>query len=229
MDSESKAVSSRVVIGGVVAVALVALLAGFLLGRSGSQSVSDPTAAGDLTIADESEVSGESTTEPTANGEPPEALPLVDDQAEEPTGSATSSTTTPSTETPAPAQSTQTPATTAAPIVEATAGVQLFVDTTNSAARWATNNSTDSRSATIANEIGSQPIARWFGDWNGNVGSDVASYVDRANAANAVPTLVAYNIPDRDCGQHSSGGAANFDQYDAWICLLYTSPSPRDS
>ena len=235
MDSESKAVSSRVVIGGVVAVALVALLAGFLLGRSGSQSVSDPTAAGDLTIADESEVSGESTTEPTANGEPPEALPLLDDQAEEPTESATSSTTTPSTETPAPAQSTQAPATsasteatapaqstqapatTAAPIVEATAGVQLFVDTTNSAAQWAANNSTDSRSATIANEIGSQPIARWFGDWNGNVGSDVASYVDRANAANAVPTLVAYNIPDRDCGQHSSGGAANFDQYDAWI------------
>ena len=94
---------------------------------------------------------------------------------------------------------------------------QLFVDSTNSAAQWASNNSTDPRAATIASEIGSQPIARWFGDWNSNVGADVAAYVNRATAANAVPALVAYNIVNRDCGQHSSGGAANFAQYDAWI------------
>ena len=94
---------------------------------------------------------------------------------------------------------------------------QLFVDPTNSAAQWASNNSTDPRAGVIASEIGSQPIARWFGDWNSNVGADVAAYVNRATAANAVPALVAYNIVNRDCGQHSSGGAANFAQYDAWI------------
>jgi len=93
----------------------------------------------------------------------------------------------------------------------------LFADPSNSAAQWASNNSTDPRAATIAAEIGSQPIARWFGDWNSNVGNDVANYVNQAQAVNAVPTLVAYNIPNRDCGQHSSGGAANFAAYDAWI------------
>ena len=28
---------------------------------------------------------------------------------------------------------------------------------------------------------------------------------------------MAYNIPDRDCGNHSGGGAATFAQYDSWI------------
>ena len=142
---------------------------------------------------------------------------------EQPSAPADTAPVTPTTEA-APAE---TPADTAAPPstaprntvppVQQVAGQRLFVDPTNSAAQWASNNSTDPRAATIASEIGSQPIARWFGDWNGNVAADVAHYVDQAAAADEVPALVAYNIPDRDCGQHSSGGAANFAKYDAWI------------
>ena len=94
---------------------------------------------------------------------------------------------------------------------------ELFAPSTNSAAEWAAQNPDDPRAATIAREIGSQPIAKWFGDWNRDVGADVATYVNEANAADAVPTLVAYNIPNRDCGQHSAGGAADFDQYDSWV------------
>ena len=125
---------------------------------------------------------------------------------------------TPTSQAPPP---TTAPAATLPPTPVQVAG-QLFVDPTNVAARWASNNSSDPRAATIASEIGSQPLARWFGDWNGNVASDVADYVNRAQALNAVPTLVAYNIPDRDCGQHSAGGAANFAQYDAWISAFAT-------
>ena len=130
---------------------------------------------------------------------------------------------TPTSQAPPPttAPPTTAPAATLPPTPVQVAG-QLFVDPTNVAARWASNNSSDPRAATIASEIGSQPLARWFGDWNGNVASDVADYVNRATALNAVPTLVAYNIPDRDCGQHSAGGAANFAQYDAWISAFAT-------
>jgi endoglucanase len=34
---------------------------------------------------------------------------------------------------------------------------------------------------------------------------------------NALPLLVAYDIPDRDCGSHSAGGAADADDYRQWI------------
>lgn len=96
-------------------------------------------------------------------------------------------------------------------------GVSLFADSTNSAAQWAANNPQDPRSEIIATRIGSQPIARWFGEWSGDITAAVSNYVNEAAAVNAVPMLVVYNIPDRDCGQHSSGGAANFEAYDAWI------------
>ena len=47
--------------------------------------------------------------------------------------------------------------------------------------------------------------------------SDVNQYVTAAQAAGGVPVLVVYNIPDRDCGQHSAGGAANVGEYARWI------------
>ncbi len=36
-------------------------------------------------------------------------------------------------------------------------------------------------------------------------------------AGDAVPVLVAYNVPGRDCAQYSAGGAATGDVYRAWI------------
>ncbi|MCF4121323.1 glycoside hydrolase family 6 protein [Antribacter sp. KLBMP9083] len=41
--------------------------------------------------------------------------------------------------------------------------------------------------------------------------------VGRANAEGAIPTLVAYNIPFRDCAQYSAGGATTPAEYEAWI------------
>lgn len=213
---------------GAAAIALVALLAGFLLGRSGNDATVDTATGSDtsLVAATESSNTPESEDPPVALASAPDSerpttqavepegdrLEAVEDQDAVPEIADAANTQTDLT----PAIDTATP-TTQAPAVNQVAGPQLFVDPTNSAAQWAANNSTDPRASVIADEIGSQPIARWFGDWNGNVGADVADYVSRATAAGAVPSLVAYNIPDRDCGQHSSGGAANFDQYDAWI------------
>jgi endoglucanase len=65
--------------------------------------------------------------------------------------------------------------------------------------------------------LAGQPTAEWFGDWNRDVRRDVAGVVGGAARAGAVPVLVAYNIPNRDCGSHSAGGARNAAAYRQWI------------
>lgn len=66
-------------------------------------------------------------------------------------------------------------------------------------------------------KVAAQPVARWFGGWNTNVEADVAQAVASATAANATAVLVAYNIPQRDCGSYSAGGAGSADGYRGWI------------
>ncbi|MCR6032688.1 endoglucanase [Nocardioides sp. zg-579] len=45
----------------------------------------------------------------------------------------------------------------------------------------------------------------------------VRDYTFLAAAARKTPVLVVYSIPDRDCGQHSAGGAADAASYKAWV------------
>ena len=61
---------------------------------------------------------------------------------------------------------------------------------------------------------GSQAL--WFGGWNVNILDDVSTAVSTAVASSATPILVAYNIPQRDCGGLSAGGTT-VDAYKAWI------------
>lgn len=79
---------------------------------------------------------------------------------------------------------------------------------------WQGNNDTDSNAMqTLADE----PTAVWFGNWNNNIRDDVHSLVAAAQASNQMPVLVAYNIPERDCGGFSSGGSNNPSGYKSWI------------
>lgn len=66
-------------------------------------------------------------------------------------------------------------------------------------------------------KIAAQPQARWFGNWNADVRADVSNAVSSAIAANGLPVLVAYNIPLRDCGSYSAGGAGTPEAYRSWI------------
>ena len=62
------------------------------------------------------------------------------------------------------------------------------------------------------------PQAVWFtGGTPREVRKDVREIVHRANKQDAIPVLVAYNLPYRDCSQYSAGGAANAQEYMAWI------------
>jgi endoglucanase len=69
-----------------------------------------------------------------------------------------------------------------------------------------------------AREIASYASATWFtGGTPKEVRNDVHNVVRRAADADAVPTLVAYNVPFRDCAQYSAGGATSQAEYEAWI------------
>ncbi|OJH39157.1 glycoside hydrolase family 6 protein [Cystobacter ferrugineus] len=96
----------------------------------------------------------------------------------------------------------------------------FYVDPNSNPSAWVKANSGDSRAASIQSAIASKPMARWFGNWNSDITSAVSSYVGAAAAAGKLPVLVAYNIPGRDCGSHSGGGAGSPEAYRTWISGL---------
>ena len=69
--------------------------------------------------------------------------------------------------------------------------------------------------AALLRRIADQPSAVWLGAWSGDIRGTVDGIVSRASSARAVPVLVAYNIPYRDCGLHSRGGAGGGDVHRA--------------
>lgn len=69
-------------------------------------------------------------------------------------------------------------------------------------------------------QIASQPTATWLGEWSGDVQAAANTLTSNAAAQNAIPTIVAYNIPVRDCGSYSAGGANSSEYYKSWIRQL---------
>lgn len=98
------------------------------------------------------------------------------------------------------------------------AGMLLYVDPTSPARKqvdeWKTSRPQD---AALLERIASEPTATWIGDWNQDVRRDVDEVVTRITKNGAMPVLVAYNIPQRDCGLYSAGGASSPAQYEKWI------------
>jgi endoglucanase len=65
----------------------------------------------------------------------------------------------------------------------------------------------------LLDKICSNPQGVWI--TGGDAGGAVSSIVGKAGSSIAV--LVAYNIPNRDCGGNSGGGAADSNAYKSWI------------
>jgi endoglucanase len=75
----------------------------------------------------------------------------------------------------------------------------------------------DPANAALIAKIAAQPQASWYGGWSGDIKTVVANYVNAAERARALAVLVAYNVPDRDCGQYSAGGAGDAGAYLEWM------------
>ena len=71
--------------------------------------------------------------------------------------------------------------------------------------------------AKLLERIAGRSQAEWFLDDVSEVADEVGSRVDKIVAARALPVLVAYAIPGRDCGSNSQGGAADAVEYRKWI------------
>ncbi|MEV4756534.1 glycoside hydrolase family 6 protein [Micromonospora sp. NPDC049559] len=94
----------------------------------------------------------------------------------------------------------------------------FYVDPATAGALWVAANPSDSRAAVIRDRIASVPQARWFTQNNPTtVRGQVDAFVGAAAAAGKIPILVVYNIPNRDCGGASGGGAPNHTAYRQWI------------
>lgn len=93
----------------------------------------------------------------------------------------------------------------------------FYVDPDSNPAIWVRDHGGDARAAKIRGSIASKPMARWFGNWSGSIGGAVSRFVEAARSADKLPILVAYNIPGRDCGGHSGGGAGSPEAYRTWI------------
>jgi endoglucanase len=97
-------------------------------------------------------------------------------------------------------------------------------DVATQARIWANANPGD---AALMDRLASTPMSGWFGDFSGNISSAVSSYVSDASAIGQIPVLVAYNIPERDCGGYSSGGATSATAYETWISQFATAIGSR--
>jgi endoglucanase len=70
--------------------------------------------------------------------------------------------------------------------------------------------------AELLGRIADEPVALWpAGEIDPT--PTVRAATAAATAADRTAVFVAYNIPHRDCGQHSAGGAADADTYRSWI------------
>ena len=98
-------------------------------------------------------------------------------------------------------------------------GARLYVDPDTQAARqaaaWRESRPDD---AALIDKIAAQPQAMWL--CGEGALEDLARRRDAIVADGGLPVFVAYNIPDRDMGQHSAGGAAGAGAYLAWVDSL---------
>ncbi|MDB4917093.1 MAG: Glucanase [Gemmatimonadetes bacterium] len=98
------------------------------------------------------------------------------------------------------------------------AGKRLYIDPGSAAKRQAESlRRSRPQDADLLERIADQPVARWEGGWAADIGREVDAAVSTITGAGALPIFVAYNIPGRDCGQYSAGGASGGDAYRSWV------------
>ncbi|MFF7179162.1 glycoside hydrolase family 6 protein [Streptomyces sp. NPDC008121] len=98
-----------------------------------------------------------------------------------------------------------------------TAGSPFWVDPDSDAARQvrAYEEQGRAREAELLRRIADRPVAEWpAGD---DPVADVTRAVRGAAAGRRTAVFVAYNIPHRDCGMYSAGGARDGNAYRTWV------------
>ncbi|HEY2001263.1 MAG TPA: glycoside hydrolase family 6 protein, partial [Acidobacteriaceae bacterium] len=79
------------------------------------------------------------------------------------------------------------------------------------------------KNALLITAMETVPQAVWLTSGTpSQITATVTSTLRQAKVERAVPVLVLYNIPGRDCGSYSAGGAQNTADYETWIDAIAT-------
>jgi endoglucanase len=71
--------------------------------------------------------------------------------------------------------------------------------------------------AALLDKIAKYGGADWVGDWTPYVGDWIRRRNHDIEKQGALPLYIAYNLPNRDCGQYSKGGVKTGEAYRKWI------------
>lgn len=98
-------------------------------------------------------------------------------------------------------------------------GTELYVDPHSSTVEAAAGLTGQARADALL--LASVPTSTWLtAGTPTEVQAAAADLVGDAALQGEVPTLVAYNLPFRDCAQYSAGGATSVAEYTAWVDAL---------
>ncbi|WP_097255817.1 glycoside hydrolase family 6 protein [Streptomyces sp. Ag109_G2-15] len=160
---------------------------------------------------------GSDQARPEVTGTPSRApLPALPEPSPSPSRTTRTATAEPET----PEQQAPTPSPTRAERKQRTDAVtpRLYRHPDSQVLDWVRAHPDDPRTALIASRIADRPAAVWFADYSPDtIAAKVRAVTAGAAAQGRVPVLVPYDIPDRDCGGASQGGAPDLEAYDAWI------------
>ncbi|MFD8569691.1 glycoside hydrolase family 6 protein [Streptomyces sp. NPDC059639] len=109
-------------------------------------------------------------------------------------------------------------ATRPAPVTRTPAPTGLYRYGGSQVLDWVRSHPSDPRRPLIESRIAARPAGVWFADFTPDtIASRVRAVTSGAARAGRVPVVVAYAIPQRDCGGASDGGAPDIGAYDDWI------------
>ena len=109
------------------------------------------------------------------------------------------------------------------------AGLRLYVVPGSPAARQAEawRRSNRRADADLIEKMATQPVATWFTGTEADPEGELHALTHRAALHGRVPVVVTYNVPNRDCGGQSAGGADDLPAYRRWIQALARGVGPR--
>ncbi|MGW1562203.1 glycoside hydrolase family 6 protein [Streptomyces sp. NPDC002144] len=170
--------------------------------------VATGTVTGTVSALDDRRVTGTEAAKPEVTGSPtPDQVSATPTVTKSPSPVRSS----PRTSSPAPTRTKESPR-------PPTVSARLYLYPGSEVLDWVRAHPGDPRTPLIESRIADEPAAVWFTDPTpATIASRVRAVTSKAAAQDRVPVLVAYAIPDRDCGGASQGGAPDLAAYDAWI------------
>lgn len=107
-------------------------------------------------------------------------------------------------------------------------GVGFYVNPENPARAEVTAYTNSGQTAVAAQfrKIADAPVAIWAGDWI-PLGGEASWIADRVAPSGKLPVFVIYNLPARDAGGYSGGGATSGTAYRTWISNILTGLGSR--